>query len=168
LFWATRWLLPDALGSSLLSIVRPAQTFHISNSYGLFASMTKTRPEIVIEGSNDGVEWKEYEFKFKPGDVARRPPIIEPLQPRLDWQMWFAALGSFRQNPFVQNLMVRLFEGSPDVAGFFSKNPFPDEPPRLLRARLYSYEFTTPGEILSKGLWWRRTLLGEYSPTFQR
>jgi hypothetical protein len=167
LFWSTRWFLPDAVDDIVRPVIRPLQAFHISNSYGLFATMTKTRPEIVIEGSRDGSAWKEYVFRFKPGDLSRPPPIIEPLQPRLDWQMWFAALGTFRQNPFVQNLMVRLFEGSPDVAGFFSTNPFPDEPPKFLRARLYAYEFTTPNEIFSDGLWWKRTLMGEYSPTFQ-
>ena len=118
--------------------------FHVSNSYGLFATMTKVRPEIVFEGSGDGRQWKEYKFKFKPGDVRCRPPLIAPLQPRLDWQLWFAALGSFQQNPFVQSLMVRLFEGSNDVETFFEVNPFPERPPKYLRALLYSTNTNSP------------------------
>lgn len=167
-YWCTRFVWPETLERALFPVLRYAQTFHISNSYGLFATMTKSRPEIVIEGSDDGTEWKEYEFRYKPGPLTRPPPIIEPFQPRLDWQMWFAALGSYRQNPWLQNVLARLFEGSPEVLAFFSLNPFPVEPPRFLRARLYVYEFTTPGEILKQGAWWKRTLQGEFSPTYQR
>ncbi|MBX3020215.1 MAG: lipase maturation factor family protein [Bdellovibrionales bacterium] len=166
-YWCTRFVWPEAVERLVFPVLRYAQTFHISNSYGLFATMTKDRPEIVIEGSNDGKDWKEYEFRYKPGALNRPPPVIEPFHPRLDWQMWFAALGSFRDSPWLQNLMLRIFEGSPDVLGFFSHNPFPDAPPRYLRARLYMYEFTKPGDIL-KGLWWKRTPAGDFSPTFRR
>lgn len=168
LIWSTRWFYPEGLQTRIYPLLRFAQTFHISNSYGLFANMTKTRPEIVIEGSLDGVEWREYEFKYKPGNEYRRPPIVAPHQPRLDWQMWFAALGSFDRSPWLQNLFVRLFQNSANVLGFFTSNPFPETPPRFLRAKLYSYEFTSPSEIFHEGRWWKRTLLGNYSPTFSR
>jgi hypothetical protein len=161
LFWCSRWFLPNVVEQTLRPLLESTQPFYISGPYGLFASMTKTRPEIVIEGSDDGVEWKEYVFRYKPGPVNRPPPVVAPHQPRLDWQMWFAALGDFQRNPWVGNLMARLFEGSPEVLAFFSVNPFPAAPPRYLRARLYEYEF-------SDATWWRRELVGEYSPTFQR
>lgn len=168
LYWCTRFLLPDAVHRLVHPVLRYTQAFHISNSYGLFANMTKTRPEIVIEGSNDGENWKEYEFKYKPGDLTRRPPVIEPFQPRLDWQMWFAALGAFRDSPFVYNLMVRLLEGAPETLAFFSHNPFAAEPPRFIRARLYEYKFTSPSEIFQEGKWWNRELMGDFSPVYQR
>ena len=76
--------------------------FYLANSYGLFAVMTTSRIEIVVEGSNDGQTWQAYEFKYKPGDLARRPPWVAPYQPRLDWQMWFAALGRYQENPLVR------------------------------------------------------------------
>lgn len=166
LIWCVRFWLPDAVMGIAKPVLQVAQIFHISNPYGLFANMTKTRPEIIIEGSNDGKEWKEYEFRFKPGNLYRSPPIVAPYQPRLDWQMWFAALGPAQNTPWVQTLMLRLFENSADVLEFFSLNPFPDKPPQYLRAQLYNYEFTTPGEIFENGKWWTRSLLGPYTPVF--
>lgn len=134
------------------------------NSYGLFAVMTTTRPEIVIEGSADGRNWVAYEFVYKPGDLARRPPWVAPHQPRLDWQMWFAALGNWRQNPWVAGLCLRLLEGEPRVSALFAVNPFPDSPPRFVRAILYEYQFTTREERHDSGNWWKRRPLGEYLP----
>jgi hypothetical protein len=167
--WCTRWMLSYDLQSRLMPLLRMAQGFHVSNSYGLFANMTKHRPEIVIEGSLDGQEWHEYEFKYKPGNLYRPLPIVEPHQPRLDWQMWFAALGSFDENPWLQNLLRRIFENEPDVMSFFLVNPFEGEPPpRFLRMRLYEYELTTPHEIWKSGQWWQREFIREYSPTFER
>jgi len=100
----------------------PFRTF---NSYGLFAVMTTSRPEIIVEGSQDGMTWVEYEFKHKPGDLKRGPQFVEPHQPRLDWQMWFAALGDYRQNPWFVNFCVRLLQGSPEVLKLLEHNPFP-------------------------------------------
>jgi lipase maturation factor 1 len=168
LVWCTQFLYTENMLNAVMPILRRAQIFHISNSYGLFANMTKSRPEIVIEGSNDGQEWREYEFKYKPGPLDRRPPFVAPHQPRLDWQMWFAALGSFQQNYWVGNVMLRLFEGSPEVLAAFSHNPFAEKPPRYLRALYYEYEFTKPGEIFTEGRWWKRRLLGNYTPAFER
>jgi lipase maturation factor 1 len=136
------------------------------NRYGLFAMMTTSRPEIVIEGSNDGKTWKEYEFKYKPGDLKRPPGFVAPHQPRLDWQMWFAALGNYRQNPWFVNFCFRLLEGSPDVLKLVGKNPFPGAPPKYIRARLYDYRFSDFKERRTDGIWWQRKYEGEYLPAF--
>ena len=108
--------------------------FRSVNNYGLFAVMTTNRNEIIVEGSNDGVTWLPYEFKYKPGDVRRRPGFVEPYQPRLDWQMWFAALGDYRQNPWFVNFCARLLQGSPEVLALLANNPFP-EPAATLHTR---------------------------------
>jgi lipase maturation factor 1 len=145
-------------------VIHAVAPFEIVNTYGLFAVMTTTRPEIIVEGSNDGTTWLAYEFKYKPGDLAHRPPWVAPHQPRLDWQMWFAALGDYRSDPWVLHFMARLLEGSPEVVRLLRSNPFPSAPPRYLRAMLYQYHFTTSGERNRTGNWWRRELKGEYVP----
>jgi len=127
------------------------------NSYGLFAVMTTTRDEIVVEGSNDGVAWQPYEFKYKPGDVNRRPPWVAPHQPRLDWQMWFASLTTYENAPWYQNFCIRLLQGSPDVLALLARNPFPERPPTFVRGVLYRYRF-------GAATWWTRERIGEYSP----
>jgi predicted DCC family thiol-disulfide oxidoreductase YuxK len=144
--------------------IRAAAPFEIINTYGLFAVMTTSRPEIVIEGSNDGVNWLAYEFKYKPSDLARRPVWVQPHQPRLDWQMWFAALGNYQSEPWTLHFMERLLEGSSDVLQLLDKNPFPGAPPRYVRALLYEYRFTTPAERRTSSDWWHRELKGTYVP----
>ncbi len=143
-------------------------SFRTINGYGLFAVMTTKREEIVVEGSNDGVNWRPYEFKYKPGDVNRRPRFIEPFQPRLDWQMWFAALGTAQQNPWFVDFCQRLLQGSPAVLALLEKNPFPDQPPRYIRAELYNYHFTNFAERHMTGAWWKRKLASEYLPPISR
>jgi lipase maturation factor 1 len=145
--------------SKLYEMVSPLRTF---NGYGLFAVMTTERPEIIIEGSNDREHWLAYEFKWKPGDVTRRPRLVAPHQPRLDWQMWFAALGSVHEQWF-QRFLVRLLEGSPEVLGLLGKNPFPDAPPHYVRALLYDYHFTRFSDD-DPHAWWKRELKGIYFP----
>jgi hypothetical protein len=145
----------------LLDLVSPLRSI---NSYGLFAVMTTTRPEIVVEGSDDGVHWLPYEFKWKPGDLRRRPAFVAPHQPRLDWQLWFAALDDYRNNPWFVNFLVRLLQGSPPVLGLLDKNPFPDRPPRYIRAALYEYRFTDAITRDKTGDWWRRERKGLYCP----
>jgi predicted DCC family thiol-disulfide oxidoreductase YuxK len=152
------WFLPVAVADLWLS------PFRTVNSYGLFAVMTTERREIVVEGSDDGTNWLAYEFKYKPGDVTRRPAFVAPHQPRLDWQMWFAALGNYRQNPWFANFCERLLQGSPEVLALVEKNPFPGHPPRSLRAELYDYHFTSFAERRSTGAWWQREFIGEYLP----
>lgn len=158
----------------------------IVNQYGPFAVMTTARPEIVVEGSNDGEVWSAYEFKYKPGDVRRAPPWVEPHQPRLDWQMWFAALGAHTGNPnsllpglrsnsammfhlyesgadaWFVNFAVRLLQGSPPVLALLDKNPFPDAPPRYIRARLFDYRFSAVDAPTTTGVWWTRRETGIY------
>ena len=138
--------------------------FRSCNLYGLFAEMTTTRMEIVIEGSNDGTNWTAYEFKYKPGDVQRRPGFVEPHQPRLDWQMWFAALRDYRQNPWLVNFCVRLLQGSPDVLRLLEHNPFAAAPPQYIRAQFYEYHFTDWPARRRTGAWWSRELKGSYLP----
>jgi predicted DCC family thiol-disulfide oxidoreductase YuxK len=141
------------------------EAFRIVNGYGLFRVMTKDRCEIVVEGSNDGIDWAPYEFKWKPGDVKRAPGWCAPHQPRLDWQMWFAALETPEQNPWFAGLIVRLLQGSRDVNRLLARNPFPDKPPRYIRAMFYRYRFTTSEERRQTGAWWKRHELREYLPT---
>lgn len=144
----------------LYSVLAP---FHIVNSYGLFAVMTTERPEIIVEGSRDGKTWKAYRFKYKPDDdLMKRPSFVAPHQPRLDWQLWFAALGDVRQNPWFVNFCVRLLEGSRSVNNLLAENPFPQLPPKFIRARVYNYEFTTFAERQESGNWWKRRFRGEY------
>ena len=149
---------------ALATVYEQLEAFRIVNGYGLFRVMTKDRGEIVVEGSAEGVEWLPYEFKWKPGDVKRAPEWCAPHQPRLDWQMWFAALESPQQNPWLVGLIVRLLQGSHEVTGLLAHNPFPDKPPRYIRATFYRYRFTTTGELRQTGAWWKRQELREYLP----
>ena len=154
---------PPPIGS-VYGWLAPFRSF---NSYGLFAVMTTSRSEIILEGSNDGVTWLEYEFKYKPGDGKRRPGFVEPHQPRLDWQMWFAALGSYRNNPWFVNFCFRLLKGSPEVLALIEHNPFPNAPPRYLRPALYEYHFTDFATRRKTGAWWRRERKGDHMPVLE-
>jgi hypothetical protein len=152
--------VPEPIGV----VVDFLEPFRLVNRYGLFAIMTTTRPEIIVEGSDDGQSWQAYEFRYKAGDVTRPPLWVAPLQPRLDWQMWFAALGTYRQNPWFINFLTRLLQGSPEALQLLDKNPFPDHQPRYVRAMLYDYHFTDPATLSSTGAWWRREPIGLYVP----
>jgi hypothetical protein len=131
--------------------------FRSLNNYGLFAVMTTERPELIIEGSDDGHDWREYALPQQPGDPHRRPEFVAPGQPRLDWQLWFAALAPPAQNPWVETLGVELLRGNPQVLGLFSRNPFPLHPPHYLRVVRYQYHFTDAAERARTGTWWRRS-----------
>jgi lipase maturation factor 1 len=137
------------------------QPFEIVNRYGLFAVMTTSRPEIIIEGSDDQASWKEYSFRYKPGNLHRGLPLVAPYQPRLDWQMWFAALGRYEGNSWVGTLMYRLLLGDASVAELMDPAPFA-KPPRYMRALIYEYDFTTPAERARSGAIWQRRLLGTW------
>jgi uncharacterized membrane protein YphA (DoxX/SURF4 family) len=132
------------------------------NPYGLFSVMTVRRPEISIEGSEDGEHWREYVFRYKVQRPDRAPRQVAPHQPRLDWQMWFAALGS--PPTWFLALVERLLEGSPEVLKLLAGNPFPKRPPRLVRAMLYDYRMTGLEERRRTGTWWKREPLGLYLP----
>jgi predicted DCC family thiol-disulfide oxidoreductase YuxK len=147
-------------------IVRLLVQWHVVNNYHVFPNMTTKRPEIIVEGSNDGKNWLAYGFRYKPGDLSRRPAFIVPHQPRLDWMMWFAAIGrpNTRTTYWFPDFMVRLLEGSPQVLALLEHNPFPERPPRLVRARLENYRFTTPAERAATGNWWVSKPIGVYMP----
>jgi hypothetical protein len=152
--------VPDGM-ESLLSDLEPLRTF---NSYGLFAVMTKERPEILLEGSADGATWRPYEFRWKPGALDRRPRFTTPHLPRLDWQMWFAALGNCSNEFWLHAFFRRLLEGDPVVSELLAANPFPDAPPRYLRSTVWEYRFAPPAER-HRGVWWTRESVGPYCPT---
>jgi predicted DCC family thiol-disulfide oxidoreductase YuxK len=161
-------LRPSSFPVPVVWVARAIAPFRSVNTYGLFAVMTTSRPEIVLEGSDDSKVWRAYAFRWKPGDPARRPRFVAPYQPRLDWQMWFAALGSAEGNPWILRLAGRLLEGSPDVLELLARNPFPEHPPRYLRAVLYDYRFTDFRERRATGAWWKREETGLYLPVLSR
>ena len=138
--------------------------FRSFNSYGLFAVMTTTRPQIIVQGSDDSEHWRDYGFRYQPGDTKYAPKFVAPLQPRLDWQLWFAALGNAGQNPWFLNFCARLLEGSPAVLALLEHDPFGGKPPRYLRAVLYEYRFTDWATRRRTGAWWRREYKGDYLP----
>jgi lipase maturation factor 1 len=151
---------PPIVAQAVDDLIEP---LHIVSSYGLFSVMTTKRDEIVIEGSDDGVQWREYEFWFKPGDVTGRPPWNIPHQPRLDWQMWFAALDDPRRLPWFSQFLRRLLENEPTVTALLKTNPFPQKPPTYVRAEFYDYVYSSSDQK-AKGIWWNRRLLGLYFP----
>jgi hypothetical protein len=158
-----RWRMPRAV-ATFAEWLAP---FRLVNAYGLFSHMTTWRNEIVIEGSADGQTWRTYEFKWNPGNVGRAPRVAAPHQPRLDWQMWFAAAGQFAGNLWVHALLNRLLDGSPPVLRLFHTNPFPGEPPRFVRASIYEYRFTDRATRARTGAWWARELKGAYGPVVE-
>jgi Lipase maturation factor len=153
----------------VLNMMSPRQSmnasynpFHLVGTYGAFGSVTRIRYEIVIEGSNDSVEWTPYEFKGKPGDPSRMPPQIAPYHLRLDWLMWFAAMSPEPDDPWFLRLVQKLLAGDAATLGLMGRNPFPEHPPRLIRAQYYEYSFATPEERKATGRWWDRRLVGSY------
>ncbi len=160
-------LLTTNYPSIYVSIAKTISPFRIFNSYGLFAVMTTSRPEIIILGSDDRANWLPYEFKWKPGDVTKKLKYVAPYQPRLDWQMWFAALSNYERNPWLIQFMTRLLQGSPKVIALLEKNPFSNSPPKYLQAVVYDYKFTD-SEIRNRdNSWWTRKLLRPYTPIMQ-
>ncbi len=160
-----RWRLSTTWPEPIRQVQSFLAPFHVIGVYGLFANMTESRPEIIVEGSNDGRRWLAYEFKWKPGDPSRRPRFVAPHQPRLDWQMWFAALGDYRRNRWFTNFQYRLLQGTPEVLALLETNPFPEAPPRYIRAVVFDYRFTDFPTRRAQGTWWRRTPQRLYSPT---
>ncbi len=143
--------------------------FHLVGTYGAFGGITRTRYEVVVEGTADpaltpSTAWLEYQFKGKPGSVAARPPQIAPYHLRLDWLMWFAAMSDYSRQPWFFHLMAKFLQGDRDTLALLAVNPFPNSPPRYIRAQLYEYHFTTPAERRQTGDWWKRTLAGSYFP----
>jgi predicted DCC family thiol-disulfide oxidoreductase YuxK len=146
------------------SLYAAAYPFRSANGYGLFRTMTLVRHEIIIEGSNDGVTWKTYEFRYKPGDVNRRPQFCAPHMPRLDWQMWFQAIPNYPLENWFVRFLHNLLENAPPVTALLEHNPFPDHPPKFVRAKLFDYHFTTRAQRAATGAWWRRDEIGQFIP----
>jgi hypothetical protein len=141
--------------------------YHLVNTYGAFGSVGQTRREVVIEGTDEATltahtVWKEYEFKGKPGVPRRLPRQWAPYHLRLDWLMWFAAISPHYAYPWLRPLLVRLLHNDPPTLRLLRHNPFPESPPRYVRAQLYHYRFTTFHELLRDRAWWHRTLEGSY------
>jgi hypothetical protein len=140
---------------------------HVVNTYGAFGSVGRERMEIVFEGTDEPVigqatQWKEYEFKAKPGNPRRRPAIIAPYQPRIDWQIWFAAMSTPDQYPWTLHFVWKLLHNDSGTLNLIARNPFPEKPPRYIRAQFYQYQFAPPGN--PTGSWWKRTLIGSWLP----
>ena len=148
--------------------VQLLEPFRIANEFGLFAVMTRGRYEIEFQGSRDGQTWTSYPFRYKPQDIHAAPRIYAPYQPRFDWNLWFASLGTWRENTFVLQVEKRLLVAEPDVLALFAGNPFPGQPPKQVRAVLWQYWFTDWTEKRQQGVWWRREQVGMYAPTLER
>jgi lipase maturation factor 1 len=146
-------------GDEVMAWVEP---FRSVNGYGLFRVMTTERPELVLEGSRDSTHWEAYGFRYKPGDPMRRPSFVAPFHPRLDWQLWFAALGPGSNLGWLGSLAEGLRAGTPEVVALMGTNPFAGAPPKYVRAALYDYRFSTPEERSRTGAWWVRTLEGTF------
>ena len=151
-----------------LGPARALEPFRIANQYGLFAVMTHERYEIEFQGSADGQNWVPYPFRYKPQDVHRAPGIYAPYQPRFEWYLWFAALGNWRNYPWVVQTEARLLFNEPDVLPLFAGNPFPNAPPKQVRAVIWQYWFTDRATKRREGTWWRRQFLGLYAPSLER
>ena len=149
----------------LVSVVRPIRSI---NGYGLFRTMTTERPEIIVEGSTDGATWTEYAFRWKPGEVGRRPRFVQPHMPRLDWQMWFAALDPSGNQHWLAPMLDGLLENRTAVLGLLGSNPFPNAPPRYVRLAQYRYDFTTQEGGRETGAWWRREFVGYLTEPISR
>jgi hypothetical protein len=161
---------------TVLNMLSPGQLMnfnfnplHLVNTYGAFGSIGRTRYEVVVEGTNDpsptpSTQWREYEFRGKPGSPTRTPPQIAPYHLRLDWLMWFAAMSRYSDEPWFINFMAKLLQGDPGALGLLATNPFPDRPPRFVRGQLYLYRFTTPQASKASGAWWQRELAGPWFP----
>jgi Lipase maturation factor len=143
------------------------EPLHIVNTYGAFGSVNRRRYEVIIEGTRDRritpqTHWQAYEFPCKPGDPKRRPCWISPYHERLDWQMWFAAFEPVRAEPWLVHMVYKLLTGDRELPTLLAKDPFENTPPRWIRAELYLYHFTRPGD--GSRAWWRRELVGPYLP----
>ncbi|MBI1784521.1 lipase maturation factor family protein [Candidatus Sumerlaeota bacterium] len=155
-----------------LNLIAPNQAMNAAfdplrlvNTYGAFGGVGKTRYEIIIEGTLDErpgpeTQWREYEFKYKPGNPRRRPPIVAPYQPRLDWEIWFAAMSDYQHHPWLVHLVYKLLRGDSEGLALLDGNPFPGRPPRFIRARLFEYHFTSRSD--PRDQWWRRSFVSDY------
>ena len=170
-FYATTvWLVSRIVPSAPLwqRPARIAELYHVATLYGLFANMTHQRREVEFQGSMDGKTWTPYPFRYKPQDIYTAPGIYAPYQPRFEWNLWFASLGEWTEYQFVVSTQECLLKNDKDVLQLFASNPFPGAPPMQVRTVVYQYWFTDMKTKRETGAWWRRELLGDYSPPLER
>lgn len=171
IFYATTakliWMFDSTVPLSMAP-VQAIDSLRIANQYGLFAVMTHARYEIEFQGSQDGISWTPYPFRYKPQNPAEAPGIYAPYQPRFEWNLWFASLGTWPQYRFVVWTEERLLTNDPSVIELFAKNPFAGSPPKIVRAEIYQYWFTSLKTKRETGMWWKRELLGTYAPSLER
>jgi hypothetical protein len=162
---AQLWMLSTGqyIGGTAGKVLERLQAYRVVNMYHVFPTMTTQRVELELSGSYDGIEWKTYRFKYKPGDLDKRPQFIMPYQPRLDWQMWFVPLHS-KHLPWFEEFLYALLNNSRDAVKLLEYNPFPDKPPRYINVDAYRYTFTTPEQREQTGNWWNREALGPFLP----
>lgn len=174
----TAWTVAVIVGAlsiePVVNMISPRQIMNTSfdpldlvNSYGAFGNVGQERMNVVFEGTDsaapdDHAVWKAYPYQALPVALNRRPPQIAPYQPRLDWQMWFAAMDTPNQYPWTLHLAWKLLHNDPGALSLFGGNPFPDKPPRYIRAELYRYQFAPPGN--PEGNWWKREDLNLWLP----
>lgn len=151
----------------LVNLLSPRQAMnrsfdrlHLVNTYGAFGSVGRERYEVILQGTRDDeigpdTQWVEYQFPCKPGDVSRRPCLISPYHYRADWQIWFSAMSTVGREPWLVHFVAKLLAGDRAVKTLLAYDPFPDDPPRFVRAELYRYQFSRPGD--GNPDWWRRT-----------
>ncbi len=169
-FYATvaSFLFMFAPGGPLEAPARVLEPFRIANRYGLFAVMTTARYEIEFQGTRDGATWKTYAFRYKPQDTSARPGIYAPYQPRFEWNLWFASLGSWKNDRWVVRVCGRLLDREPRVLDLFARDPFDGDRPVRVRTVLWQYRFTDPATRRATGRWWTREELGPYAPELER
>ncbi|HUN64084.1 MAG TPA: lipase maturation factor family protein [Candidatus Sulfotelmatobacter sp.] len=171
MLYANVFLLTERAFGALPLPAKPVallEPFRVADQYGLFGRMTWRRYEIEFQGSDDGEHWTAYPFRYKPQDPGKAPGIYAPYQPRFEWNLWFASLGAWRENPWVLRTEESLLSNDKDVLALFASNPFPNGPPKQVRAVLWQYWFTDMATKRSTGMWWRRQLLGLYAPSLER
>jgi uncharacterized membrane protein YphA (DoxX/SURF4 family) len=167
-FYAMAFLMLRQISPGLPLPATPVtalEPFRIANSYGLFGRMTWARYEIEFQGSKDGANWVAYPFRYKPQNLNEAPGIYAPYQPRFEWNLWFASLATWRENPFVIRTEEQLLLGNPDVLALFRSDPFAQGPPKLMRSVVWQYWFTAGASKRATGQWWRREFRGLYAPT---
>jgi len=170
-FYAMAFLMLRQISPGLPLPAKPVvalEPFRIANSYGLFGRMTWARYEIEFQGLTDGANWVAYPFRYKPQNLNEAPGIYAPYQPRFEWNLWFASLGTWREYPFVIRTEEQLLLNNPDVLALFRSNPFAKEPPKLVRAVVWQYWFSDRATQRATGQWWRREFRGLYAPTLER
>lgn len=172
--WAVAVMVGLLSIQPVVNLISPSQIMNTSfdaldlvNTYGAFGSVGRERLNVVFEGTAastpDGrAVWKAYPYQALPVALDRRPRQIAPYQPRLDWQMWFAAMGTPEEYPWTLHLVWKLLHNDPGALSLLGGNPFPERPPHYIRAVLYRYAFAPPGN--PQGAWWTRQELGLWLP----